>query len=91
MQDSKEISFHSPGRSAFTEDYTEVYLWGGTLYLFFFLDLKIDNHNGQLGLGKNNQNVKKSYLTPLICSFSLIIKEVSCGAEHAAFLTSNPP
>ena len=53
--------------------YTEVYAWGCDTF-------------GQLGISV--QGIGKTYLTPRFCSFNIIIKEVSCGNEHTAVITS---
>ena len=52
--------------------YTEIFAWGGDRY-------------GQLGLG--NEQIGKCYPIPRFCSFSVIIKVVSCGEEHSALIT----
>ena len=53
--------------------YTEVYAWGSNTF-------------GQLGISM--QGVGKSYPRPKFCSFNIIIKEISCGNEHTAIITS---
>jgi len=53
------------------ESYTEIFAWGADRY-------------GQLGLGNENG---KCYPVPRFCSFSVIIKAVSCGDEHSALIT----
>jgi X-linked retinitis pigmentosa GTPase regulator len=57
-----------------TEGYTEVFAWGG-------------DHFGQLGLGGKVLN--KTYPSPRFCSFNIIIKEISCGEEHSAFISNS--
>ncbi|KAL4497276.1 hypothetical protein ABPG72_011211 [Tetrahymena utriculariae] len=51
---------------------TEIYVWGTDKY-------------GQLGLGHKHQG--KNYTIPKICCYNLIIRSVSCGEEHSAFIT----
>ena len=53
------------------EAFTEVFAWGS-------------DHSGQLGLGGS---VGKTYSIPRLCSFNVIIKEISCGEEHAGFIS----
>lgn len=53
--------------------YTEVFSWGS-------------DSSGQLGLGVSP--VGKSYPVPRYCTYNIGIKMVSCGDEHAAFITS---
>lgn len=54
------------------DSYTEVFAWGS-------------DHFGQLGLGGA---IGKNYSTPRLCTFNVLIKEVSCGEEHAAFISN---
>ena len=54
------------------EGYTEVFAWGG-------------DHFGQLGLG--GKTTGKTYSSPRFCSFNILIKEISCGEEHAGFIS----
>ncbi|OMJ68501.1 hypothetical protein SteCoe_34024 [Stentor coeruleus] len=54
------------------DSYTEVFAWGS-------------DHFGQLGLGGA---IGKNYSTPRLCTFNVLIKEISCGEEHAAFISS---
>lgn len=54
------------------DSYTEVFAWGS-------------DHFGQLGLGGA---IGKSYSSPRLCTFNVLIKEISCGEEHAAFISS---
>ena len=56
------------------EGYTEVFAWGG-------------DHFGQLGLG--NKHAGKTYSSPRFCSFNILIKEIACGEEHSAFISSS--
>jgi X-linked retinitis pigmentosa GTPase regulator len=56
------------------ESYTEVFTWGG-------------DHFGQLGLGSKHSG--KTYPSPRFCSFNILIKEISCGEEHSAFISSS--
>ena len=55
------------------KDYTEVYAWGS-------------NNLGQLGI--LSQGISKSYSKPKFYSFNIVIKEISCGNEHTALITS---
>lgn len=54
------------------QDYTEVYLWGS-------------NHQGQLGLG--HKYAGRTYISPKAWSFNMVITQVSCGEDHAAFVS----
>lgn len=56
------------------EGYTEVFTWGG-------------DHFGQLGLGGKTSG--KTYASPRFCSFNILIKDISCGEEHSAFISSS--
>ena len=51
--------------------YTEVFVWG------------FDNF-GQLGIGTKQGS--KTYRVPRPCKFDIVIKQISCGEEHSAFL-----
>ena len=53
--------------------YTEVYAWGSDTF-------------GQLGISA--QDTGKNYPKPKVCSFNIVIKEISCGEEHTAMITS---
>lgn len=53
------------------EGYTEVFAWGEDYY-------------GQLGLG--GKQVGKTYSNPRFCSFNIVIRALSCGEEHSAFI-----
>jgi len=55
------------------QDYTEVYAWGSDSY-------------GQLGI--STQGVGKNYTKPKFCSFNIVIRQISCGEEHTAMITS---
>ena len=52
--------------------YTEVFSWGG-------------DHCGQLG--QPSKSTTRTATTPRPTHFSLFIREVSCGEDHAAFIT----
>ena len=56
------------------DTYTEIFAWGADRY-------------GQLGLG--NQQGGRCYSTPRFCSFSIIIRAVSCGEEHSSLITGD--
>lgn len=56
------------------EGYTEVFAWGG-------------DHFGQLGLG--NKHTGKTYSLPRFCSFNILIRDLACGEEHSAFISSS--
>ncbi|CAG9320984.1 unnamed protein product [Blepharisma stoltei] len=56
------------------EGYTEIFAWGA-------------DHFGQLGLGGKLSG--KTYTLPRFCSFNVIIKDISCGEEHSAFISSS--
>lgn len=56
------------------EGFTEIFVWG------------LDNC-GQLGLG--GQNRGKKYASPVFCSFNILIKELSCGEDHSAFISDS--
>lgn len=56
------------------EGYTEVFAWGG-------------DHFGQLGLG--TKHAGKTYPSPRFCSFNVLIRSLSCGEEHSAFISSS--
>ncbi|KAL4472922.1 hypothetical protein ABPG72_007799 [Tetrahymena utriculariae] len=58
----------------YSNSYTEIFAWG------------CDNE-GQLGLGENKQG--KKYAIPRICSFNVVIQQISCGKNHSAFIASN--
>lgn len=54
------------------EGYTEIFVWG------------LDNC-GQLGLGTSTTD--KKYTNPVFCSFNIIIHDLSCGEDHAGFIS----
>ncbi|CAG9318002.1 unnamed protein product [Blepharisma stoltei] len=54
------------------EGYTEVFSWG-------------NDNSGQLGLGSHTTG--KTYCSPRFCTFNVLISQVSCGEEHAAFVS----
>ncbi|OMJ90615.1 hypothetical protein SteCoe_7014 [Stentor coeruleus] len=56
------------------EKYTEVFYWGS-------------DSTGQLGIG--DRSIGKVYPSPKCCSFSVQIKKISCGEEHAGFIAAN--
>lgn len=56
------------------EKYTEVFYWGS-------------DSTGQLGIG--DRSIGKVYPNPKCCSFSVQIKKISCGEEHAGFIAAN--
>lgn len=54
------------------EEYTEVFVWG-------------TDANGQLGLG--SKTCGKVLKAPRLCSFNILIREISCGEEHSALIS----
>ncbi|CAG9330534.1 unnamed protein product [Blepharisma stoltei] len=54
------------------EGYTEVFAWG------------LDNY-GQLGLGGKVRG--KTYTIPRFCSYNVVIRDISCGEDHSAFIS----
>jgi len=56
----------------------------------YFVDLILillsGNHYGQLGL--EERSIGKSHSTPRVLTLNFIIKEISCGEDHAALVTS---
>lgn len=52
---------------------TQVFVWGS-------------NNFGQLGLGSSQG--RHRYSLPKSCTFNVIIRSVSCGEEHSAFITN---
>ncbi|OMJ90599.1 hypothetical protein SteCoe_6997 [Stentor coeruleus] len=54
------------------EEYTEVFVWG-------------TDANGQLGLG--SKACGKVLKSPRLCSFNILIREISCGEEHSALIS----
>ena len=45
----------------------------------------IDDYFGQLGVG----NEKVIHNLPKICSFNIVVSEVSCGEEHTVFVQAD--
>ena len=56
------------------EYYTEVFSWGSDRY-------------GQLGLGVDMASRDPNYTIPRFCSYNITIRQVSCGLNHAGFVT----
>lgn len=56
------------------EGYTEVFSWG-------------NDTSGQLGLGSHTTG--KAYCSPRFCTFNVLISQISCGDEHAAFISKS--
>jgi X-linked retinitis pigmentosa GTPase regulator len=54
--------------------YTEVIVWGSDAF-------------GQLGLGKKERG--KLYSSPKFCCYNVLIRQVACGEDHAAFIANN--
>ncbi len=46
----------------------------------------VDDCYGQLGI--SSKGVGKSYTRPRLCSFNIVIQDISCGDEHTALVTS---
>jgi len=68
------LSHKTPDRESRSKDeYSEVYVWGS-------------NHHGQLGL--EERSIGKSHSTPRVLTLNFIIKEISCGEDHAALVTT---
>jgi alpha-tubulin suppressor-like RCC1 family protein len=57
------------------KEFTEVFSWGSDRF-------------GQLGLGPQMSEGKASHGLPRLCSYNIPIHQISCGARHAAFITS---
>jgi alpha-tubulin suppressor-like RCC1 family protein len=55
-------------------EYTQIYAWGG-------------DHSGQMGLGREEYG--KHYCNPHLYSFNVIIRGLSCGEKHTAFITDS--
>ena len=55
-------------------DFTEVYVWGS-------------DSQGQLGMGTDQPH--KTHVVPRLCSFNILLKQVSCGENHAALLSAS--
>lgn len=51
-----------------------MFVWGG-------------DHFGQLGLGRKKRG--RTYSSPRFCSFTVLIKEASCGEEHSCFISGS--
>jgi len=66
-------------------------MFGAVCYFFFDLILIFfsGNHYGQLGL--EERSIGKSHSTPRVLTLNFIIKEISCGEDHAALVTSKIP
>ena len=60
-------------------DYNEVYVWGSN-----FLS-NLDNTFGQLGIPIEDN--ERTYTSPKLCSFNIIIQSISCGDDHTALIT----
>ena len=68
------------------DSHTDVYSWGA-------------DHSGQLGLGLHDTGVvdesipgstsKNVQPIPRYCTYGIVIKELACGQEHSAFITSD--
>ena len=56
------------------DEFTQVFVWGVDTF-------------GQLGLGGKTSG--KTYRVPKLCSFNILIKEISCGEDHSAFLSQS--
>lgn len=56
------------------EGYTEIFVWGS-------------DTSGQLGLGTENRD--KKYVSPIFCSFNILIKDISCGEDHSGFISDS--
>ncbi len=42
----------------------------------------LDDYHGQLGVGFD----KTAHPIPKVCSFNIVIRQVSCGEDHTAFV-----
>ena len=58
------------------EAYNEVYVWGGNFWCGLEFSL-LDDTSGQLGLC--GQFDETFHTFPKICSFNVVIKNLSCG------------
>ena len=47
--------------------------------------LIIDDYYGQLGVG----NQRCIHSLPKVCSFNILVKQVSCGDEHTVFVSGD--
>jgi alpha-tubulin suppressor-like RCC1 family protein len=54
--------------------FTEVFYWGS-------------DTSGQFGIGE--RSIGKFYMSPKCCSFSVVIRKISCGEEHSGFIAAN--
>ncbi len=59
--------------------FTEIYVWGSKFISIFIF---IDDYFGQLGVGFE----KTIHPLPKVCSFNILIRQVSCGEDHTAFI-----
>ena len=64
------------------QKFTEIFSWGC-------------DSQGQLGLGlmqtfdaREGDNKGELYPIPRFCTYGIIIREISCGEEHSAFITN---
>jgi len=48
---------------------------------------KLGDSYGQLGI--SSKGIGKTYAKPKVCSFNIVIQDLSCGEEHAALLTND--
>lgn len=55
---------------------TEVFSWGS-------------DNKGQLGLGLMGLSQSNVQAAPKYCTYGIVIREVSCGNEHSAFITND--
>jgi X-linked retinitis pigmentosa GTPase regulator len=64
--------------------------WASLTYLEMVINLKmlsIDDQYGQLGLCGMFE--EKLITEPKICSFNVVIKSISCGQSHTAFISDS--
>jgi alpha-tubulin suppressor-like RCC1 family protein len=64
----------SPG-TVVKKGYTEFFSWG-------------NDEEGQLGHGHDGVDRKKMFNLPKSLSFEVLIKHLSCGAAHTAFISN---
>ncbi len=57
------------------------YMSGEVRQEFRFI-IWIDDYHGQLGVGFD----KSAHPIPKVCSFNIVIRQVSCGEDHTAFV-----